>query len=275
MSNSDGSMRIGLFQEVDYDVAGRWDFETSDLHFAELVTPAIHLEGAGSKAIAHNVIPSSAIARPGTGLVGGWRGRMIGRHLFVAPSDASRILDRDVNLEMIANRGFRREGAVEGAPDVVSCLLRLIADDLRAGSPSGPEFFEHLVAALVNHAVRQPTTHRGARPGRSRTDRGIERSVEAIRSGLGQPLPLVELAREAGVSVSYYCQKFRALTGETPHRFILRQRIELATRLLRDKDRSIVDVVLEAGFGDQSHFTTMFRRYTGMTPARFRAFSTS
>ncbi|WP_299656859.1 AraC family transcriptional regulator [uncultured Jannaschia sp.] len=262
----------GLFQEVHYGNGGTWDVETTGLHFAELVTPAVHVE-AGRRAPSRRVIPSSAIATPGTGLVGGWRGRMIGRHLFVTASDASRILDRDIASGPMTSRGFRREGEAEGAQDVVYRILSTIGHAFRTDGPMDPEFLDHLVCALVLHAGHRPSAraYPVARAARTGPDRRIARSVDLIRSRCGDRLPLIDLAEEAGVSVSYYCQKFREMTGETPHRFILRQRVFLARELLRDGERSIVDVALESGFNDQSHFTSVFKRFTGTTPARARS----
>jgi AraC family transcriptional regulator len=47
-------------------------------------------------------------------------------------------------------------------------------------------------------------------------------------------------------------------------------RIEWATARLRDSRSSLSEIALSAGFADQSHFTRVFRRATGLTPARFR-----
>jgi AraC family transcriptional regulator len=63
---------------------------------------------------------------------------------------------------------------------------------------------------------------------------------------------------------------FRQSTGQTPHNFIVRRRIERAKGLLRKPDLQLADIALTCGFADQSHFTTSFRKATGLTPLRWR-----
>src|SRR5262249_5347908 len=58
--------------------------------------------------------------------------------------------------------------------------------------------------------------------------------------------------------------------GKTPHRFLTERRVRRALELLRDKDRSIVEIARAAGFSSQSRLTENFRRVMRLTPARFR-----
>jgi AraC family transcriptional regulator len=55
-----------------------------------------------------------------------------------------------------------------------------------------------------------------------------------------------------------------------PHRYVTRQRIERAKRMLAQGDRSVAEIGFEVGFGESSSFTAAFRKMTGTTPARFR-----
>ncbi len=65
-------------------------------------------------------------------------------------------------------------------------------------------------------------------------------------------------------------RSFKSWTGLPPHRYILRRRIERAKLLLGDTTLNIADVALRCGFGDQSAFTTTFRRLTAQTPSAYR-----
>jgi AraC family transcriptional regulator len=58
--------------------------------------------------------------------------------------------------------------------------------------------------------------------------------------------------------------------GETPHRFVLRRRIDRAKRLLSETDTPLVEIALNCGFASQSHFASVFRRHVDVMPSRFR-----
>jgi AraC-like DNA-binding protein len=59
-------------------------------------------------------------------------------------------------------------------------------------------------------------------------------------------------------------------TGTTPHKWFLDARIECAKLMLADRRRNLVDIALEAGFSEQSHFNRAFRAATGATPNAWR-----
>ena len=68
----------------------------------------------------------------------------------------------------------------------------------------------------------------------------------------------------------HFAAQFRVATGSRPHDFILRRRIERAQELLRDPSLALADIALCVGFQNQAHFTTVFKRFTGATPHRWR-----
>jgi AraC family transcriptional regulator len=99
-----------------------------------------------------------------------------------------------------------------------------------------------------------------------------ERRVLAhIQAHLATGILLADLARVAGLSPFHFARAFRASIGETPHRFIVRQRVERAQELLRTGGQciSLTDAALQAGFSSQSHLTRCFREVCGMTPGEF------
>jgi AraC family transcriptional regulator len=102
------------------------------------------------------------------------------------------------------------------------------------------------------------------------TQRELSVIEDFVNKNIGRSIRATELANLLDMSASSFCRAFKATTRETPMRYVLRRRIEDAKSQLRDPRRSLVDVALHCGFSSQSHFTTMFRRLTGMTPARYR-----
>jgi AraC family transcriptional regulator len=63
---------------------------------------------------------------------------------------------------------------------------------------------------------------------------------------------------------------FRKSTGETPHQFVLRQKIERAKAMLRDRAARVLDVAVACGFKTQQHFAQVFREVCGTSPTEYR-----
>ena len=63
----------------------------------------------------------------------------------------------------------------------------------------------------------------------------------------------------------------RKSKGVPPHRYVIDRRIDKAKRLLSDNYLPLVEVGLSVGFQNQSHFTTLFHKRTGLTPKAYRS----
>jgi AraC-like DNA-binding protein len=83
-------------------------------------------------------------------------------------------------------------------------------------------------------------------------------------------IALSDMAREAGLSETYFCTMFRRTFGTPPYRYILLSRLERAKELMADPGRSLTDIAMESGFGSLSRFSTAFSRLMGMTPSAYR-----
>jgi len=94
------------------------------------------------------------------------------------------------------------------------------------------------------------------------TDYIVEHAAGTIR--------LQDLAELVGMSQSHFSHAFKASTGVPPHQWQMKARIERGQRLLAAGDRPLTEVAAEAGFSDQAHFTRVFRRMVGETPAAWR-----
>jgi AraC family transcriptional regulator len=156
-------------------------------------------------------------------------------------------------------------------PSIMSVLLAMTTD-LNNGSPAGRLYGEALADALAvyllnRYSVRRytPIAYRGGLPGYR-----LRRVLDYIRDSLAKDLSLPELAAVAGMSPHYFAETFKRSTGYAPHRYVLLQRIELAKRGLSDTKWSVIEVGLNAGFQNPSHFARIFRKFVGTSPSRFR-----
>jgi AraC-like DNA-binding protein len=98
----------------------------------------------------------------------------------------------------------------------------------------------------------------------------LKRVVDYVNAHLASRITLADLAGAAGRTRMHFAAQFRVATGTRPHDFILRRRIERAQELLCDPSLALVDIALCVGFQNQAHFTTVFKRFTGATPHRWR-----
>ena len=78
------------------------------------------------------------------------------------------------------------------------------------------------------------------------------------------------LARMANYSPSHFSRAFRSVYEETPHSFLIRQRLDLALRLLAGSPLAVHEIAIEAGFDNASAFSRVFRQRFGMTPGTAR-----
>jgi AraC family transcriptional regulator len=87
-----------------------------------------------------------------------------------------------------------------------------------------------------------------------------------------RPRPtLAELSRSVGRHPVQISRQFHHHFGCTISDFMRRVRIAQAQSMLARRDLDIAEIALACGFFDQSHFTTAFRKLTGMPPRRYRS----
>jgi transcriptional regulator GlxA family with amidase domain len=91
-----------------------------------------------------------------------------------------------------------------------------------------------------------------------------------VDSHLRGPVPMAELARQAGLSTSRFHHVFRRVLGITPKAYVQRARLRLAQHLLITSTIPVADVAEQAGFASPYHFSHVFRRQMHTTPTEFR-----
>jgi AraC family transcriptional regulator len=172
----------------------------------------------------------------------------------------------------LASEEERRLYDVRGARDpFLFHIGKQAVAELRREGTLPPRYVESIATVVGVHL----STHY-LRRGQNRslptlTPNTQQRVLAYIQARLATRILLADLARVAGLSPFHFTRAFRVSVGETPHQFIIRQRVERARELLRTSGQSmtLTDAALQAGFSSQSHLTRCFRGVCGMTPGEF------
>ncbi len=99
---------------------------------------------------------------------------------------------------------------------------------------------------------------------------GLATALEWAAAHLDRELSVAELAQIALMSPRHFARRFRAVTGTTPHQWILTQRVGLARRLLETTDASVEQVADRSGFGSAAALRLQFQRSMGTSPTAYR-----
>jgi AraC-like DNA-binding protein len=101
-------------------------------------------------------------------------------------------------------------------------------------------------------------------------NRRLLRARDAMDRAYAEPLDVRTVAAVAHVSAAHFSRSFRAVFGETPHRYLQRRRVERSMFLLRETERSVTDICFDVGFTSLGTFSRTFREILGESPSTYR-----
>lgn len=154
------------------------------------------------------------------------------------------------------------QAAAREIKDLFVELHRLATSGLRRRELFAANQLERLLLACDMYNPRSE---------QARLDPRIGRALEYICARLNQKHPLEQLAELAGLSVSRLAHLFKRQIGLSPAQFIEMQRLNRAKELLSLTPRTIQTIAFDVGFENPFYFTLRFKKYTGMSPKRYRA----
>lgn len=211
--------------------------------------------------------------------------RIDGRRAWLIPAGARHdyaglgpnrqlVLDLPVASVAVPERLFER-----ARPFVLGPALGALVDELAGGLVSGlaargaeavmpaPSPRLHWQAATrLCEALLGTPPERGSAAGLdfARIDRWL-------RARLAEPLRVADLAAHCGFGPRRFHQLFVEAFGETPHRYLLKLRLDAAVLRLANPAHTLAAIAADVGFADQSAFTHAFTRRFGIAPGQWRA----
>jgi AraC family transcriptional regulator len=169
--------------------------------------------------------------------------------------------ERKLSVWSGSTSGFRPHARLQDPP------LRLVIEALLSESNLGPPatlFREGAALAIVSR-LRALDGAVAAKRERRLPRQTLGQILEFLEAHLDEDVSIESLARLAGLSAAHFSTLFRASTGEPPHRYHTRLRVDRA-RALIERGASVADAALAVGFYDQSHLSRHMRRLYGTQP---------
>jgi AraC family transcriptional regulator len=144
-----------------------------------------------------------------------------------------------------------------------------ILRSLPAAHDTGDMYAESVAAFLSMHLLTGGRGYTGPGPEHA----AVRTAVALMHDRLADPLTLADMAAEAHLSVYHFIRVFRGATGETPHRFLTRLRIEQAQRLLADTSLTLAQIAERCGFSTPGTLSSAFLAHAGVRPSAYRKIS--
>jgi AraC family transcriptional regulator len=155
----------------------------------------------------------------------------------------------------------------------LSLILQLLRDEAKSGGLFGAFYAEHLahvLAARLFTLMNRSISAKSRQPAGDLHSHILAQIIERIEANPLEQFDLAALAAESGYSYTRFIHAFRAKTGLSPYKYIMRQRLSRAKRLMRNRSLTLLEVALESGFSSHAHFTRAFRQHFGCAPHHFR-----
>ena len=232
-------------------------------------TTAVSLE-ADARNLHHGKVLAGSfhVSPPGQQMRGRFEGPCEILHLHLSHDFVRRMAVASDSLHLL--------GAADLAPLAQDAVIEQLARALLAADDKecGWQFAERVATPIITryfHLLAQFYLQ-SDRPRRIALPRWrLQRVHDYVHEHIGKRISLSDIAAAAGLSPMHFAAQFRVATGQRPHDYLLQCRINHAKTLLAGTARPLIDITLEAGFTTQSHFTTVFKRFTGTTPNLWRS----
>ncbi len=184
---------------------------------------------------------------------------------YLLARTAEEVADRDpARLALIGHSGFQ--------DPLLTQIGLALWRELEQDTPAGKLYAQTAAQMLAVHLLRHytSTAREIEEVSQGLTRHQVKRVTDFMRAHLSQDLSLDVLAQQIGFSPYHFARLFRQTLGESPHQFVLRQRIARAQHLLKEAEVPLAHIALECGFANQSHLSLVFKRHLGLTPRAYR-----
>ena len=98
----------------------------------------------------------------------------------------------------------------------------------------------------------------------------IQQAHTILAENFDKHITIPKLARQAGINEAKLKEGFRELYGQSIHTYLQQLRLQKAQQLLLTTNMSVTDITYDIGYSHVTHFTSLFKKETGLTPTEWR-----
>ena len=152
--------------------------------------------------------------------------------------------------------------------DASGSILRKV-EQIREEMAQKKPFYSSQIRLLISEIIIQHSRCQNDTQ-TSRNDE-IQRICTLLDENFASCLSIEEICLSSGYSYHHFRHIFKEAVGVSPQKYLIQKRLEHARDMLRHSDMSITAVAQTSGFGTSSQFSSIFRKYNGLTPTAYRS----
>lgn len=154
--------------------------------------------------------------------------------------------------------------------EYLSCAMRQLWECSQGQQPVDVIMREGMVTSIIARLMKKVGIENGGQQPVALPEWRIRKLQAFVQQQLAEDISLDDMADATGLSRRQFSRAFSAQLGETPFRWLSRQRIEQAKVMLKETDSPLYWIAEACGFSDQSHFSKAFKQALGVTPVTWR-----
>jgi AraC-like DNA-binding protein len=182
---------------------------------------------------------------------------------------------QEAGVDVLLNAFLTSQKPLSTSPPAMSRILELLTEEIVQKGPGYVQAIEGLVVKLLLDTARAvvevlPQFILDDLSAKSPEETVIHMVVRYLRDNYNHAISIRDLAAQVHLSERHICRLFRKMMGMSILEYLTKLRVEIAAQLLLERRLAIKEVAQTVGYPDVRYFTTLFRQYTGLTPAVFR-----
>jgi len=173
-------------------------------------------------------------------------------------------------LEQVREQGCRLDSSADFNGSSLALFSLSLYREFQEMDEVSPLIVEGLMLAIAGTTSRRAKVLSTDQP-----PRWLRQAKQLLHDRFHETPTLNEIAQSVGVHHAYLARMFHHYYHTTVGEYLRSLRVEFACRALVISDMPLCQIALAAGFSDQSHFTRIFKRHRGVTPAQYRELATA